>query len=440
MLFWLHRYIVTSLHRYIVTSLHRYIVTSLHRYIVTSLHRYIVTSLHRYIVTSLHRYIVTSLHRYIVTSLHRYIVTSLHRYIVTSLHRYIVTSLHRYIVTSLHRYIVTSLHRYIVTSLHRYIVTSLHRYIVTSLHRYIVTSLHRYIVTSLHRYIVTSLHRYIVTSLHRYIVTSLHRYIVTSLHRYIVTSLHRYIVTSLHRYIVTSLHRYNLLIFNTPPAPRFHGGSKRANALYGFLFTRQVKKPSSKAQTCGLPQSISRWLLHCVQIRTRFEHGFFTCTNNKAFIIKPALRCISQTLFLFSHLFFLPLSFPRKRESRSSFLRQPSFPRRRESSMHFVSLTAIKLWVQGVCQKKHPLGARRWESRKSLLCDEVHYVKIQSGNFFVRRFAWTQKKFPFVFLLIIRTAKRCIRNNPLCRVVIFVLSMGFSLAQIRNYLRSFLYA
>ena len=357
---------------------------------------------------------------------------------------YIVTSLHRYIVTSLHRYIVTSLHRYIVTSLHRYIVTSLHRYIVTSLHRYIVTSLHRYIVTSLHRYIVTSLHRYIVTSLHRYIVTSLHRYIVTSLHRYIVTSLHRYIVTSLHRYIVTSLHRYHLLInLITPPAPRFHGGSKRANALYRFLFTRQVKKPSSKAQTCGLPQSISRWLLHCVQIRTRFEHGFFTCPNNKAFIIKspllpylklflhPLLSFLRQSLFQLHSLFLRQPSFPRRRESRNSLLCDkvqrglfalfrtavhgfsrtvPSMGR----SLHrqiilsdlkyhylhqllsFLRQSSLIRQLSFLRQSSFP---RRRESRNSLLCDKVHYVKIQSGNFFVRRFAWTQKKFPFVFLL-----------------------------------------
>ena len=419
----LHRYIVTSLHRYIVTSLHRYIVTSLHRYIVTSLHRYIVTSLHRYIVTSLHRYIVTSLHRYIVTSLHRYIVTSLHRYIVTSLHRYIVTSLHRYIVTSLHRYIVTSLHRYIVTSLHRYIVTSLHRYIVTSLHRYIVTSLHRYIVTSLHRYIVTSLHRYIVTSLHRYIVTSLHRYIVTSLHRYIVTSLHRYIVTSLHRYIVTSLHRYHLLIFNTPPAPRFHGGSKRANALYCFhLISKKLKIQSSDNASyvraegedfCGtlrldpknIPLPLFNFKLHlstvslignwveCASsiikkstlwVRTRFEHGFSLC-NEALLPVNPilvlnwfshyskttfhyfrvALKNYISYLFYFFHCsLFL---------SQLSFLSLLSFPRRREST-HVYCLKSLFLQRGKPSSKAQTCGLPQSVSLWLLLCVKSELV------------------------------------------------------------------
>ncbi len=197
---------------------------------------------------------------------------------------------------------------------------------------------------SLHRYIVTSLHRYIVTSLHRYIVTSLHRYIVTSLHRYIVTSLHRYIVTSLHRYIVTSLHRYHLLInLITPPAPRLiSGGSKRANALYRFITTwfcisekTELKISDMRFATKRKPYGLSA----LYQIRTRFEHGFFTCTNNKAFIIKSPLL---PYLKLFLHPLLSFLRQPSFLHPLLSFLRQPSFPRRRESRKHL--LTKIKLF------------------------------------------------------------------------------------------------
>ncbi len=216
-----------------------------------------------------------------------------------------------------------------------------------------------------------SLHRYIVTSLHRYIVTSLHRYIVTSLHRYIVTSLHRYIVTSLHRYIVTSLHLLINLI--TPPTPRLlSGGSKRANALYRFLFTRFYKylvsckylvseKTKSKAQTCGLPQSVKLFSLPLC-IKSELVLNWFSHYSRTSFhYLKTALKNYISYLFYFFHRssFFRQLS----------FLRQLSFPRRRESSKNFVPLTAIKLLVQGVCQNKHPLGVRRQESRL------VHYLK-----------------------------------------------------------------
>ena len=365
-----------------------------------------------------------------------YIVTSLHRYIVTSLHRYIVTSLHRYIVTSLHRYIVTSLHRYIVTSLHRYIVTSLHRYIVTSLHRYIVTSLHRYIVTSLHRYIVTSLHRYIVTSLHRYIVTSLHRYIVTSLHRYIVTSLYRYIVTSLHRYIVTSLHRYHLLInLITPPAPRLlSGGSKRANALYGFLLiSKKLKIQSSDNASyvraegedfCGtlrldpknIPLPLFNFKLHLSTVslignwvecaRRTSKKAPFGCelvlnwfshhSRTSFHYLRTALKNYISYLFYFFHrLSFL---------CQSSLIRQPLFLR----------------------QSSFP---RRRESRKSLLCD-----KVQRGLFACYYFMRIGEK-PSQNLKHAVYRKSVSQRLPLCVKSELVLNWFFPLYQ-RNSLLS----
>ena len=312
---------------------------------------------------------------------------------------------------------------------------------------------------------------------------------------YSVTALQRYSVTALQRYSVTALQRYHLLIFNTLPAPRFHGGSKRAATLYCLRHSFAERKTELKS--FGLRFATKRKPLASAlyQIRTRFElvfplssfprrresthvyclkslflqRGLFalcrTAVHGFSRTVPSMGRSLHRQIILSDikyHYLHPLLSFLRKQESRSSLLRQPSsffcpllsfhrqlssflsllsFPRRRESSMHFVSLTAIKLWVQGVCQKRHPLGARRRESRKSLLCDEVHYVKIQSGNFFMRRYAWTQKKFPFVFLLIIRTAKRCIRSNPLYKVAILVLSMVSlsAMKHIYHYMCSFLF-
>ncbi len=233
----------------------------------------------------------------------------------------------------------------------------------------------------------------------------------------LVTALQRYSVTALQRYSVTALQRYHLLIFNTLPAPRFHGGSKRANALYCFHFTwfykhlvsKKLKIQSSDNASyvraegedfCGtlrldpknipLPlfnfklhlstvSLISNWLecassiieKNTLWVRTRFELGFPLC--NQAY-----------------KSFFRQLSFLRTLSFLHSLL---SFPRRRESSMYFVSLTAIKLWVQGVCQKKHPLGARRRESRKSLFSEKSKLYGVK-GNFLEGRSAWTLKKSP----------------------------------------------
>ncbi len=61
----------------------------------------------------------------------------------------------------------------------------------------------------------------------------------------------------------------------------------------------QRGKPSSKALDCVLPQSVSCQLTTLCQIRTRFEHGFFTCLNNKALIKKsplPPLKYLLLTL------------------------------------------------------------------------------------------------------------------------------------------------
>ena len=371
----------------------------------------------------------------------------------------------------------------------------------SSLCAILVTSLHRYIVTSLHRYIVTSLHRYIVTSLHRYhllinlITPPAPRLLSGGSKR--ANALYCFHLVSKKLKIQSS---DNASYFRAE-GEDFCGTLRldpKNIPLPLFNFKLHLSTVSLIGNWLECASSIIE--KNTLWVRTRFEHGFSLC--NEAFL-PVNLILVLNWFSHYSNSYIFPLSsFPRRRESRKPFLtkndkqklrkdcmscagqpslasadlvrpwvgactdtqsflktklsflvhgllffRQSSFPhlplsflRKQESSMYFVSLTAIKLWVQGVCQKKHPLGARRRESRKSLLCDEVHYVKIQRGNFFVRRFAWTQKKFPFVFLLIIRTAKRCIRNNPLCRVVIFVLSMGFSLAQIRNYLRSFLYA
>ncbi len=212
--------------------------------------------------------------------------------------------------------------------------------------------------------------------------------------RYIVTSLHRYIVTSLHRY------RYHLLInLITPPAHSFHGGSKRAATLYCLKhsFLRQLSflsllsfprrresthayclkslfsqrgKPSSKAQTCGLLQSVS-------------PMGFPHCIKSELVLSMVSLSAMEHIChYMCSFLFFCQKLFLRS----LSFLRQPSFLRRQESRMYFVSLTAIKLWVQGVCQKKHPLGARRRESRKYFLFQKSTSSNGVKGNFFVGPF------------------------------------------------------
>ncbi len=219
-------------------------------------------------------------------------------------------------------------------------------------------------------------------------------------------SLHRYIVTSLHRYIVTSLHRYNLLIFNTPPAPRLiSGGSKRANALYCFhLVSKKLKIQSSDNASyfraegedfCGtlrldpknIPLPLFNFKLHlstvslignwveCASsiikkstlwVRTRFEHGFSLCNVACMFLFSHPL-CVKSELVLnwFSHysrttlknyinyLFYLfyRLSFLRQSSflRQLSPLRQPSFLRlqlsfpRRQESTHVYCLKSLFL-------------------------------------------------------------------------------------------------
>ncbi len=105
------------------------------------------------------------------------------------------------------------------------------------------------------------------------------------------------------------------------------------NSFIEFLSQRE--KPSSKAQTCGLLQRISRWLLHCIKselVLNWFSHYL----NSYIFFISSFLRrqesCPIFTRTSLDSKFsrgndrvwlFLPqlsfphqLSFPRKRESR----------------------------------------------------------------------------------------------------------------------------
>ncbi len=164
-----------------------------------------------------------------------------------------------------------------------------------------------------------------------------------------------------------------------------HGGSKRANALYGFfLVSKKLKIQSSDNASyfraegedfCGtlrldpknIPLPLFNFKLHLSTVS--LIGNWVECARRTS--KKTPFGC-ELVLNWFSH--YSRIAFHYSRVTLKNyinylfhFFHRSSFLRKQESRMYFVSLTAIKLWVQGVCQKRHPLGARRQESRKPLL-------------------------------------------------------------------------
>ncbi len=148
---------------------------------------------------------------------------------------------------------------------------------------------------------------------------------------------------SLHRQIILSEIKYHYFhpLLSFPHQSSFP--RRRESRKHRFY----SEKTKSKAQTCGLIQRISQRLPHC--IKSELVLNLFSHLQSKLFI---PYKHFTLRLLLFLSLL--------------SFLRPLSFLRRQESSKHFVPLTAIRLWVQGVYQKKHPLGVRKQEPRPTL--------------------------------------------------------------------------
>ncbi len=175
------------------------------------------------------------------------------------------------------------------------------------LQRYSVTALQRYSVTALQRY-----HNILVTLLLKtsfYKGKNLTPELKHAVYRKSVSILLPLCVKS--ELVLSMVFPFVMkcLLFNLIPplAPRFHGGSKRAKALYGLKhsFTEretELKSFGLRFATMHQPKATALY-----QIRTRFEHGFFTCTNNKAVIIKsflpPYLKLFVQALLCVPALF-----------------------------------------------------------------------------------------------------------------------------------------